>query len=131
MPKITMVETGAPTPVGSSITDAWVEYKGNRVTEVPAGDQFEIWARGVAKNPGATFWEVLFTAVSLDGSVACYNPTDAYGETYTTPTVKVSANAWSGFPKPPVMPNMDITLVIKLWGNDTRGQVIPPPSQCV
>lgn len=131
MPKITLVETGAPTPAGSSITDKWVEYKGARTTEVPAGEPFEIFAKGVAKNPGALTWEVLFTAVSLDGSIACYNPTDAYGESYTTPSVKISANAWPGFPKPPVMPNRDISLTIKLWGNDTRGQRIPPPEQCV
>ena len=118
--------SATPTPTGSSIYDAWVEYKGGRTTEVPVGESFEIYARGHARNPGAIVWEVLFTALSDDGSVACYNPTDAWGESYDTPTVKVSANAGPGYRKPPIMPNRDIAIIIKLWGNDTRGQTIPP-----
>ena len=124
MPKINVVETGTPTPSGSSISDKWVQYKGQRVTEVPAGERFDIYAKGVARNPSALTWEVLITCFSSDGTIAVYDTTDAYGETYNTPQMKLDTLP-SGF-QLPVMPNVDITLNFRLWGNDTRGQAIPP-----
>jgi len=126
MPKISVVETGAPTPSGSSITDKWVEYNGNRVTEVPAGERFDIYAKGTAQNPSALTWEVLITVFSSDGTIAAYDTSDAYGATYNTPQMKLDSLP-SGF-QLPVMPNNDIILNFRLWGNDTRGQTIPPIS---
>lgn len=127
MPKI-QLETGVPTPSGSSITEKYVEYKGERVTEVPAGERFDIYAKGVAMNPGALTWEALITAVSDDGSIAVYDTSDAYGGTYNTPTMKLDSLPAGDF-QLPVMPNHDITIRIKLWGNDKRGQDVPPPDQ--
>lgn len=126
MPKVTLREAGAPTPSGSSITDKWVEYKGARVTEVPAGESFNIYAKGVARNPGAILWEVLITCYSANGSIAVYDTADAYGDPFTTPQMKLDSYP-PGFALP-VMPNQDITLNFKLWGNDTRGQEVPPPA---
>ena len=127
MPKINAILGNTPTPTGSSITEVVIEYKGQATTEVPAGERFEVYARGVAANPGALVWEVLYTMISTDGTIACYNPTDASGSSYTTPRVKVTANSISG--KEPIMPNKDITLRIKLWGNDHRGMTLPPISE--
>jgi len=131
MPKIKLEEVGrkvgAPQASGSSITDKWVEYKGARVTEVPAGERFDIYAKGVARNPGALIWEVMITCFSSDGSIAVYDTTDAYGDPYNTPQMKLDSLP-AGF-QLPVMPNSDITLYFKLWGNDTRGQPVPPPDQ--
>jgi len=124
MPKISVIETGTPTPSGSSITDNWVEYKGQRVTEVPAGENFNIYAKGTAKNPDALTWDVLITVFSSDGSIAAYDTSDAYGSTYNTPKMKLDTPA-PGF-SAPKMPNKDITLNFRLFGNDTRGQTIPP-----
>ncbi len=126
MPKVNIKGVGAPSPSGSSITDAWVSYKGARVTEVPAGEPFEIWAKGTARNPGALTWEVLITCYSPDGSIAVYDDVDAYGDPYTTPSM-ILDKLPAGF-QSPVMPNADLTLYFKLWGNDTRGQPIPPPA---
>lgn len=124
MPKINLIQTGAPTPGGSSITDMWVLYKGQRVSEVPAGERFDIYAKGVARNPGALLWEVLMTAFSSDGSIAVFDTADAYGDPYNTPQMKLDSLP-AGF-QLPVMPNIDIVLNFRLWGNDTRGQAIPP-----
>jgi len=129
MPNVSIRGIGAPTPSGSSITDAWVEYQRARTTEVPAGEIFEIYAAFTARNPNALSWEVLVTAKSNDGSIAVYNPTDAYGDPFTQTKCQVSSTAVPGFSAPPIMPNRNITLAIKLWGNDTRGQPIPGISE--
>lgn len=128
MPKINVI--GTPTPVGSSITKVEVKYKGNIVTEVPAGEKFDVYAWGIGKNTTDIAWEVLFTMIDGDRNIACYNPTDAYTKTYETAgllPVKITSNSVGG--KEPIMPNKDITLRIKLWGNDHRGMALPPISE--
>jgi len=127
MGKINLRETGAPQPSGSSISDKWVMYNGQRVTEVPAGERFDIYAKGVARNPGALTWEVLITCLSSDGKIAVYDTSDAYGDPYNTPSMKLDSLP-SGF-QLPVMPSGDITLFFRLWGNDTRGQPAPAVSE--
>jgi len=127
MPSISIRGIGSPTPVGSAITKVEVEYAGQVTTEVPEGERFLVNAWGIGMNPGAYSWEVLFTMISNDGTIACYNSTDVAGEKYQTPgfnPVKVTARNVSGME--PIMPNHDITLLVKLWGNDTKGQ--NPPS---
>lgn len=129
MPEISIRGIGQPTPSGSSITDAWVTYKGARTTEVPAGEPFQIWARGIANIPGQISAEVLFTAKG--GNIAQFDTTDVGpfgGPTYD------SGNTWlkfnqQGQQSDPIMPSQNLTLTIKLWGNSARGQAIPPISQ--
>jgi len=129
MPKIDVVETGTPAPLDSAFLDKWVEYKGQRVTEIPAGENFDIRCKIRARNPGALTWETLVTCFSSDGTIAVYDTTYAYSDPYVTPsleTIKVDTPA-PGF-SAPKMPNTDITLNFRLWGNDTREQTVPPIS---
>lgn len=126
MRKVSLEGIGTPTPSGSSITDAYVEYKGLRVDEVPEGERFDIYATGTGRNPGAISWEVLITVTDDDG-VAAYDTSDAYGDPYNTPRMKLDSLP-PGYSLPR-MPDHDITLRLKLWGNDTRGQPIPPMSE--
>lgn len=126
MPKIN-IEGNTPTPTGSSITEVVIEYKGQATTEVPAGELFDIYVRGIARNPGAYTWEVLVTAISSVGEIAVYDTTDAYGDPFNLPRMKIDTVA-SGYSRP-IMPSQDITLRVKLWGNDHRGQTLPPVTE--
>lgn len=131
MYRISLEGIGAPTPSGSSINDAWVEYKGDRTTEVPVGQPFKIRARGSANIPGQTTGcEILITAVSDDGSIKRYEKMKPGfgGPIYDT------GNLWlkwdeNGNYQDPIMPNKHITLRIKLWGNDHWGEPVPTTNQ--
>lgn len=129
MPKVNLKEVGravgAPQPSGSFITDKYIEYQGQRVSEVPAGERFDIYASAVSRNPGSLLWEILITAVSDDGEIATYDTTDANGDPYTSPVMKLDSLPPGNF-ELPRMPDHDISLYFKSWGNDTRGQDIPP-----
>lgn len=131
MPKLSIHGIGAPTPSGSSIIDAWVEYKGSRTTEVPAGEPFKIRARGQANIPGQTTGcETLITAKSDDGSIAQFDVTrhGLGGPIYDTGNMHLKYDTSSNY-FDPIMPNRNITLRIKLWGNDHIGMLIPDISQ--
>jgi len=98
--------------IGAGITGnirrAWVEYGGEEVTEVPEGENFVVKASITASNPGAYTWSLSLSAVSTDREIG-----DAD-----------STNILPGLPFPDElhvglgpMPAHDITLRIKLWGN--------------
>ena len=135
MPKISMQGIGVPTPSGSSITDCWVEYKGSRTNEVPAGEEFVVRARGLANIPGQTTGcKILITAKSSDGTIAQYddvNPTLwQTGPIYDSGNLHLKYDALVGRAQQnPIMPNHDITLYFKLWGNDHLATTYPPVSE--
>jgi len=100
-------------PITGSIVKAVVEYGGNEVTEVPAGENFTVKVSYSASNPGFVLtpldpgWSTSVTAISTGGEVRGYNS-----------TLETSANTAKVVPiglGP--MPSKDITLRIKLWGN--------------
>jgi len=100
-------------PITGSITRAWVEYGGEEVTEVPEGENFTVKVSYSAYNPGYAFtpldpgWSTSVTVISTDGELRGYNS-----------TLETSANTAKVVPiglGP--MPAHDITLRVKLWGN--------------
>jgi len=100
-------------PITGSITRAWVEYGGKEVTEVPEGENFVVKVSYSASNPGYAFspldpgWSTSATVISTGGEVRGYNS-----------TLETSANTAKVVPIDlGPMPAKDITLRVKLWGN--------------
>ena len=100
-------------PITGSISRAWVEYGGQEVTEVPEGENFTLKASIVASNPGFTVtpldpgWSTAITAISTDGKVKGGDPTLQSGA-YQSEVAAVGLGP---------MPANDITLRVKLWGD--------------
>ena len=100
-------------PITGSISRAWVEYGGVEVSEVPEGENFVVKASFTASNPGFSIkpwdpgWSTAITAISTDGKVKGGDPTNQYAA-YQSEVASVSLGP---------MPANDITLRVKLWGN--------------
>lgn len=95
-------------PITGYIIRAWVEYEGEEVTEVPEGENFVVKASITASNPGAYTWSLSLSAISTDREIGNAD----------------STNILPGIPFPDElhvglgpMPAHDITLRVKLWGN--------------
>ena len=111
-------------PITGSIIKAVVEYGGQEVTEVPEGENFKVAITYSASNPGYSWspadpgWLITMTAMSTDGTIKGYEH-----------ALITKASVYSALdriePLGP-MPAHDITLRIKLWGN--QDTVIIPPS---
>ena len=106
-------------PITGSIHRAWVEYDGQEVTEVPEGESFDVKVNYSAQNPGANDWATAVTAMSTDGAVSGHDLThiSVYSSFPTTATIHNLGP----------MPGHDITLRVKLWGNQEWLGVSPPP----
>ena len=110
-------------PITGSILKAVVEYAGKEVTEVPEGENFKVAVTYSASNPGYSWspadpgWLITMTAMSTDGVISGYEH-----------ALITKASVYSALdriePLGP-MPAHDITLRIKLWGN--QDTVIIPP----
>jgi len=112
-------------PITGSIAKAVVEYGGQEVTEVPEGENFTVAITYSASNPGFALspadpgWLITMTAMSTDGAISGY-------EHALITKASVSSALDRIGPLGP-MPAKDITLRIKLWGNQDIAIVPPCP----
>ena len=107
-----------------SLVDVWVEAGGQRVTEVEVGQEFVVKAKYSASYPElgwlADVWTISITA--SDGkTVNLYDNTSLAFKDGTGTMVLDN-------PKPAVMPDEDVRLVIQPWGSDKASDYfIAPP----
>ncbi len=68
------INTGTPVPGSCSISDAWVTLSGSsvRVTSIPVGANFNIYASFSAVNQNGGTWTICVTCASSDGSISNY-----------------------------------------------------------
>lgn len=129
MPNIN-IEISAP--LGGEVVDPHVRYPtgigAQRVTEVPSGAEFEIWAGAQNLNASENTWEILYTATDGE-TIYQWKSQDIYGGSNESNSLQELERQLDGQYGNPVMPNHDITLSITLWGNGTRGQPLPPLDQ--
>lgn len=110
-------------PITGSITAVRIKHNGNVVTEVPQGERFDVEVDYSAYNPGALQWAALATMIATTGELPNYDATLTMWPSDTlSGTMKLDE---MGRPGP--MPDHDITLRVKLWGNQER--TATPPSQ--
>jgi len=101
-------------PITGSISKAVVEYGGKEVTEVPEGENFTVKVTYSASNPGFAVspldpgWSTSVTAISTGGEVRGFNSTLELSASVTNKVVPIGLGP---------MPANNITLRIKLWGN--------------
>ena len=114
-------------PITGQIIKAEVEYGGQVVTEVPEGENFKVAVTYSAQNPGFVLspadpgWLITMTAMSTDGTISGY-------EHAIITKASVSSVLDRIEPLGP-MPAHDITLRIKLWGNQDIAIIPPCPPQ--
>ena len=112
-------------PITGSITAVRIKHEGVVVTEVPEGDYFDVEVDYSAHNPGALQWAVCATMITPDGELPNFDATLTVWPSDTlSGTMKLDA---MGQPGP--MPDHDITLRIKLWGNQERTGTPPPKTE--
>lgn len=112
-------------PITGTIRDAWVEYDGVRVTEVPEGEDFSPKVSYSADNPGDRHWGICVTMISTDGQIRNYaiTGTPLFGaEHLEEGDLDVNDLGATG-----PMPAHDITLRFKLFGNPEKEG--DPPAQ--
>ena len=117
----------AVTPAGSTLS-VWAVYKGNRVTVVPAGEQFDVRANFSAQNPGnwvTDYWRCLVTVISPDGFMAAYKSQTGVGSEMVGNNVLI--DSWVMGNKF-IMPSSGITFRVKLWANDDATGNVPSTS---
>lgn len=124
MPKISVVSDG-------QLVHPHVRYPvgafNEEVTEVPAGEEFEIWAGAQNLVAEGNTWGILITAT--DGvNIFQYKTVTIYGSGPESVSEQELEYQPGDNPGNPVMPSNDITLRIKLWGNETTGQPLPDTS---
>lgn len=117
MRKVSLEGIGSLVPGDSTIDDVWIEYGGLRVTEVPAGEKFDIHASYRAINVAGGQWKATVT-VKGDG-IQNYEDTCHFGieKSHSPKLDKMGDN---------IMPDSDITLRFKLWLHDDCAQDYPP-----
>ena len=110
-------------PITGSITAVRIKHEGVVVTEVPQGEHFDVEVDYSAYNPSALQWAVAATMITTEGRLPNYDVTRTVWPSDTlSGTMKLDA---MGQPGP--MPDHDITLRIKLFGN--QEWTTTPPSQ--
>ncbi len=112
-------------PITGRITAVRIKYEGEVVSEVPQGEHFDIEVDYSADNPGAMQWAVVATMIATTGELPNYDATLT-----VWPTDKLSGTMkLDEMGRPGPMPDHDITLRIKLWGNQERTATPPPQTQ--
>ena len=110
-------------PITGNITAVRIRHNGDVVTEVPQGEQFDVEVDYSAYNPGAMQWAVAATMITTAGELPNYDVTRTVWPSDTlSGTMKLDE---MGQPGP--MPDHDITLRIRLFGN--QKWTTTPPSQ--
>lgn len=113
-------------PITGVIRDAWIEYGGNRVNEVPVGEYFSPKISYYADNPGACQWGICVTLIDTTGLISNYAITG-------TPPIGCYSHLEEGdldvndYGATGPMPDEDITLRFKLWGNQEKEGTPPTP----
>lgn len=128
--------------ITGDIKDVWLERTGTavgpgaKITEVAAGTKFVVAVRFNASNPGFPhsvtdfFWSIGLTAMSTDGKVhakewaqIARKPAGP-GDTIVGEIDRIGGAVGQTM----TMPDHDITLRIKLWGNQEAGYLgFAPP----
>ncbi|GAJ14418.1 unnamed protein product [marine sediment metagenome] len=112
-------------PITGQIDKVEVEYGGQVVTEVPEGENFKLAITYRAQNPGVPlydYWTISMTAMSTDKTIKGYEHAWIVGKSSVGPVIDRIE------PLGP-MPANDITLRVKLWGNQDYVVKLPiaPP----
>ena len=111
-------------PITGSINAVRIKHDGQVVTEVPQGDNFDVEVDVSAQNPGATSWAICATMITTGGQLPNYDVT----RHYTGPTINVTMKL-DEMGQPGPMPANDITLRIRLFGNQDAASTPPPQSE--
>lgn len=121
MRKVSFEGIGDLVPGVSTIEDAWIEYGGLRVSQVPVGEKFDIFCHFIARNEAGGQWKIAVTVIG-DGIQNWEDETAGipFGakrkEMEHVELKKMGDN---------IMPDEDITLRLKLWLHDEIG--VDPP----
>ncbi len=100
--------------ITGSITKVEIIWNGAVVSQVPAGDHFDVRVYFSANNPGGGNWTVAATVIGTDGSNAHY---DVFNVTNTTSkTGNFLIQDAASISAPFLMPNSALTLRVTLWG---------------
>ncbi|GAI87718.1 unnamed protein product [marine sediment metagenome] len=110
-------------PITGSITNVVIEYQGTPVTEVPEGESFDVYVHYQANNPGAYRWGTCATMITTDGKLPNFDITGEWGAD-ASGRMKLDD---MGRPGP--MPDHDITLRVRLWGNQEVVGTPPPQTE--
>jgi hypothetical protein len=105
---------GQSSNITGSITKVEIIWNGAVVTQVPAGDHFDVKVYFSANNPGGGNWTVAATVIGTDGSNAHF---DVFNVTLaTSKTGSFFVQDAAAISAPFVMPNSALTLRVTLWG---------------
>jgi hypothetical protein len=105
---------GQSSNITGSITKVEIIWNGAVVTQVPAGDHFDVRVYFSANNPGGGNWTVGATVIAPDGSLAHF---DVFNITNTTSkTGNFLIQDAQSLSAPFIMPNSALTLRVTLWG---------------
>jgi hypothetical protein len=115
---------GATANITGTITKVEIIWQGAVVTQVPAGDPFEVRVTYNVTNSAGGYWSVAITGIATDGSLPNYSldSTSIFGGNSLTGP-KTLNNMGQLY-----MPNNAVTLRITLWGI-TIGNDTTPPAQ--
>jgi len=120
-------QISAVDPGQCQITDAWVEFGGARVTQVPPGQAFIIKCTYVAQDRAITpFNRTLLSITVKDSTGQIKNYEDIlleYGGIGSSGTVTLSKKGQN------IMLSQNITLNFKMWMNDDSNIAIPYPPE--
>jgi hypothetical protein len=105
---------GQSSNITGSVQKVEIIWNGAVVTQVPAGDHFDVKVYFTANNPGGGNWTVGATVIATDGSNAHF---DVFNVTLaTSKTGSFFIQDASATSAPFVMPNGALTLRVTLWG---------------
>ncbi len=112
-------------PITGNISVVKIKHAGEVVTEVPQGEYFDVEVDYVALNPGALQWSACATMITTAGELPNYDTTmTVWPSDKLSGTMKLDSMG-----KPGPMPDHDITLRIKLFGNQERTSTPPPQNE--
>lgn len=117
MQNVSFEGIGALVPGPSEILDAWAEYGGVRVSQVPPGEKFDILVRYRATNTAGGNWKATVTAKG--NGIQNYEDSSWFG-TEKSETVKLDKMGDN------FMPSHDLAVRLKLWLHDDVSEDYPP-----
>lgn len=106
-----------------TITDAWVEHNGGRVSEIPEGGKFDIYASYDCFWSEASFFNPWAVAVTVSGDGIANVDRTRINADRGSGTMKLDSNG------PNIMPGKDISLTFKPWGHPDGATFTLPASR--
>lgn len=103
-----------------TITDAWVEYGGERVTEVPDGEHFIIYASYECFWSEGSFFDPWAVAVTVSGDGIANVDRTRINADRGSGTMKLDEDGVN------VMSDKDVVLTFKPWGHPDGGTTTLP-----